>query len=123
MILAFDTSLANLHIGLFSDMAEPISEFHSIATQTDRGIHDALLAISTFEILSKASASVTELSKIAFIIGPGSFTGLRIGISFAKGLAYGSSAELVPLRAHRVMKEAFLMENKDSAPDAIIYPG
>ena len=37
------------------------------------------------------------------VIGPGSFTGLRIGLSFAKGLAFSSGAKIVPVTLHEVM--------------------
>jgi tRNA threonylcarbamoyl adenosine modification protein YeaZ len=122
MILALDTSLADLHIGLFSDEAKPLAEFHHIASADDRHIHDALLAQSTSNLLKEISASPRDISKIALIIGPGSFTGLRIGLSFAKGLAYGSDASIIPLKAHRVLWEQ--CENKkEKEKNAILYPG
>ena len=39
----------------------------------------------------------SEISAIAISIGPGSFTGLRIGLSFAKGLALAQSLPIVPI--------------------------
>ena len=39
----------------------------------------------------------SEISAIAVSIGPGSFTGLRIGLSFAKGLALAQSLPIVPI--------------------------
>jgi tRNA threonylcarbamoyl adenosine modification protein YeaZ len=107
MILTFDTSLRDLHIGLFSDKAEPLAEFHGIASEGDRGIHDALLAQKTSDLLTEIHASPKEIKKIALIIGPGSFTGLRIGLSFAKGLAFGSKAKIFPLLAHKVLLEEY----------------
>src|SRR2546421_3236357 len=98
MILAIDTSLRDLHIGLFSDSAEPIAEFHQAASEDKRGIHDELLAQKTYELLKEHSYSAKDISKIALVIGPGSFTGLRIGLAFAKGLAYGSGASIIPIR-------------------------
>src|SRR5438876_7230069 len=103
MILAFDSSLSDLHIGLFSDEAETLAEFHHEASSEERGIHDALLAQETSKLLEEINASPRDISKIVFIIGPGSFTGLRIGLAFAKGLAFGSGARLFPFTAHGVM--------------------
>ena len=124
MILAFNTSLTDLHIGLFSDSAEPLAEFHHIATEDERHIHDALLGRSAAELLEKISASPNDISRIAFINGPGSFTGLRIGLAFAKGVAFGSGATLTPLIAHSVLFRSFEKSSVfNSHPLAILYPG
>jgi len=139
MILTLDTSLADLHIGLFSDDAQPLAEFHHIASEDDRHIHDALLAQSTSNLLIEISASPKDISKIAIIIGPGSFTGLRIGLSFAKGLAYGlvgrtfsPPVSLIPLLAHTVLLKQYSMTSDFlQTPDfglrtsdiGLLYPG
>ena len=136
MILAYNTSLADLHIGLFSDSAEPLVEFHQSPSENDRGIHDALLALKTSELLKGIHASAKDISCITFINGPGSFTGLRIGVAFAKGLAFGSGASLIPLLAHEVLaRDAWFVvrgsqnatdETRNPIPDTptpILYPG
>ncbi|MEI8135186.1 MAG: tRNA (adenosine(37)-N6)-threonylcarbamoyltransferase complex dimerization subunit type 1 TsaB [bacterium] len=123
MILTLDTSLADLHIGLFSVECSLLADFHHITTPDERGIHDALVAQSTAEILMSVSKSASEISKIAIVNGPGSFTGLRIGLSFAKGLAFGSGATIVPLRAHAIMRYAFEKKNPAHSEIDVIYPG
>jgi tRNA threonylcarbamoyl adenosine modification protein YeaZ len=123
MILALNTSLRDLHIGLFSDDANSLAKFHQNALPDDRGIHDALLAKETSELLKKIAASAKDISKIAIIIGPGSFTGLRIGLSFAKGLAFGSGAEIIPLIAHTVLLEGYKKDHAIAEETIILYPG
>ena len=135
MILAYNTSLADLHIGLFSDTAAPLAEFHQKPTENDRGIHDALLAHKTSDLLKELSASAKDISRIAFINGPGSFTGLRIGLAFAKGLAFGLSSglspvgrtlspSLIPLLAQEVLLKVYQSRHPTPAPRTpLLYPG
>ncbi|PIW98453.1 MAG: tRNA (adenosine(37)-N6)-threonylcarbamoyltransferase complex dimerization subunit type 1 TsaB [Ignavibacteria bacterium CG_4_8_14_3_um_filter_37_9] len=47
--------------------------------------------------LSTAEISLNDISAIAVSIGPGSFTGLRIGLAAAKGMALGASLPIVPV--------------------------
>ncbi len=124
MILAFNTSLADLHIGSFSDTAEPLAEYHHLATGDERHVHDALLARSVSDLLDTIPASAKDISRIAFINGPGSFTGLRIGLAFAKGMAFGSEhISLVPLIAHSVLLEQYKKGNTIEGNLPILYPG
>lgn len=48
-------------------------------------------------LLKKSHLSLKEISGIAVSIGPGSFTGLRIGLGFAKGLAYSQNIPIIPV--------------------------
>ena len=56
--------------------------------------HGAALPGSVDELLSSAGFKIRDLAAIAVAIGPGSFTGLRIGLSYAKGLAMASGCAL-----------------------------
>lgn len=59
-------------------------------------VHAEKLAVICKELLMRNSLKVSQLSGIAVSAGPGSFTGLRIGMSFVKGLAY---AHQIPIAA------------------------
>lgn len=48
---------------------------------------DGRLPILTRDVLEAAGTSLAELDRIAIVTGPGSFTGIRIGVAFARGLA------------------------------------
>ena len=123
MLLTFDTSGKDLHLGLFGDDAVAIAEFHHIASASERGVHDSLLAEQTNQLLREHSLSAKDISRIGFITGPGSFTGLRIGLAFAKGLAYGCGAELVPIIFHHIIKECALRSYPALSFDGIITEG
>lgn len=49
--------------------------------------HDARLAPLVAELMREAGFGVGQLERIAVIVGPGSFAGLRVGVAFARGLA------------------------------------
>ncbi|MCX7908824.1 MAG: tRNA (adenosine(37)-N6)-threonylcarbamoyltransferase complex dimerization subunit type 1 TsaB [Ignavibacteria bacterium] len=59
--------------------------------------HDQFLAELTFRALKDLQVSVNDLTAVAVSSGPGSFTGLRIGSAFAKGLCFDNSIKLVPV--------------------------
>src|SRR5262245_48910632 len=49
--------------------------------------HDARLAPLVDELMRGAGVSFRELERIAVIVGPGSFTGVRVSVAFARGLS------------------------------------
>jgi tRNA threonylcarbamoyladenosine biosynthesis protein TsaB len=49
--------------------------------------HDARLAPLVDRLMKDAGVSFSSLSRIAAIVGPGSFTGVRVGVAFARGLS------------------------------------
>jgi tRNA threonylcarbamoyladenosine biosynthesis protein TsaB len=57
--------------------------------------HAAQLTAFIADILKEKSLKISDLDAIAVGRGPGSYTGLRIGISVAKGLCYGSNLPLI----------------------------
>jgi tRNA threonylcarbamoyladenosine biosynthesis protein TsaB len=57
--------------------------------------HAALLSVFIEEILSEAGLRAEDLEAVAVSKGPGSYTGLRIGVSTAKGIAYAASVPLI----------------------------
>jgi len=60
-------------------------------------IHSEKLLLMIDELLKMAELKINEIGHIAVSIGPGSFTGLRIGLSAAKGIALGASLPIVPV--------------------------
>jgi tRNA threonylcarbamoyladenosine biosynthesis protein TsaB len=64
----------------------------------ERG-HQERLAPMTSEVMAGAKLAFSELDKIVVTVGPGSFTGLRVGLAFAKGLRLATGAPLAGIGA------------------------
>ena len=69
-------------------------------------IHGERLPLAVHDILSNHSMEVAELDGIAVSSGPGSYTGLRIGMSLAKGLAMAGNIPLIPVPTMEVMNRS-----------------
>jgi tRNA threonylcarbamoyladenosine biosynthesis protein TsaB len=88
-VLGLETSTAIASLGL-------VAGGRIVATLSHRATsHGASLPGAVDEILARAGLRLNDLSAIAVGIGPGSFTGLRIGLSYAKGVAMASGCRLV----------------------------
>jgi len=59
--------------------------------------HASQLGPMVQSLLDRAGFSIQSLDAVAISIGPGSYTGLRIGLSLAKGICYGSTIPLIPV--------------------------
>lgn len=62
------------------------------------------------EVLCEAKTSLKELDAIALTVGPGSFTGIRIGLSVAQGLAYGAHLPIVRLTSLELLAQQAVQE-------------
>lgn len=87
--LVIDTSLNACTAALF-DGERPLAERVEAMA---RG-HQERLGVMVAELFEAAGVAPKDLGRIAVTLGPGSFTGLRVGLSFAKGLAVGLGVPL-----------------------------
>ena len=90
MLLALDTSSRTTGLALY-DGVQVLSE----SVWTSRDHHTVELAPSIADMLARAGTQVAGLEALAVALGPGSFTGLRIGLALAKGLALARQLPLV----------------------------
>jgi tRNA threonylcarbamoyladenosine biosynthesis protein TsaB len=71
-------------------------------TQEEKS-HAARLTVYIEEILKEQGLQIKDLHAIAIGKGPGSYTGLRIGVSTAKGLCYGAGIPLIAVGTLRIL--------------------
>ena len=96
-ILALDAALGGFSAALLRG---------EVATTVATGRQDALEAGigQVAALLGEAGLTVRDLDRIAVELGPGSFTGLRIAIAYAKSLAYGAGVPLVGISSYDALE-------------------
>jgi len=92
MILCIETATSICSVAL-CDSEKVIS----IKESSEGKSHATLLTIFIRDLLVESGLSAGDLEAIAISKGPGSYTGLRIGVSVAKGLSYGSNVPLIAI--------------------------
>jgi tRNA threonylcarbamoyladenosine biosynthesis protein TsaB len=88
-LLAIDTSSDRAGVALFNDHDMYLRQWPSVRAQTTQ----VLPMIR--QLITAANLTVADLAAVAVATGPGTFTGLRIGMSLAKGFALGRSIPLI----------------------------
>lgn len=74
--------------------------------------HAENLHVFIEEVIAAANKSVKDLNAVAVGSGPGSYTGLRIGVSAAKGLAFALKVPLISVNTLQTMSVIAAKENK-----------
>jgi len=75
---------------------------------TDLASHSAVLGVYVAEAIRFIQTNNFRLDAVAVSEGPGSYTGLRIGVSLAKGLCFGMEIPLIALPTLRIMATHFI---------------
>ena len=84
----------------------------------DNGLTQSELLLPMVEAITKSlQIGFSDIGAFAVTVGPGSFTGVRIGVSLVKGLAFGRGVPCVPISTLEA-----LAENLRGTSDAIILP-
>ncbi len=84
--------------------------------------HAQVLAGYVKDAVSFADSHAIPIDAIAISKGPGSYTGLRIGVSEAKGVAYGRDAKLLSVPTLKLLTVPILLGHEELPEDALLCP-
>jgi tRNA threonylcarbamoyladenosine biosynthesis protein TsaB len=101
-ILAIETATKACSVAV-ADESSILGEISLFVPQ----VHAERLVVMLNNLLENLRLSYRELDAVAFSSGPGSFTGLRIGLSVAKGIAFGQKKELIAVPTLEAIASGF----------------
>jgi tRNA threonylcarbamoyladenosine biosynthesis protein TsaB len=119
LILNIETSSERCSVALSRD-GVVIGASQSFESKT----HASVLTILIEKLLAETSISLKQLDAVSISKGPGSYTGLRIGVSVAKGICYGADKPLVAINTLQSMLNGLIGETIDfvsTFPDETIF--
>ena len=120
LILCIETATEVCSVALYQDQ-----ELLQIKESKARNVHSAMLTTFIDELIKSSGNLLCDLDAIAVSMGPGSYTGLRIGVATAKGLCYALDKPLIAVSTLQAMTMGInyklKIKNYDSG-DIIPYP-
>ena len=97
-ILSIETSTSICSVAIHEQ-----GELLALAEIKEPGAHAEKLLLLVDEVFEKSGLSFADLDAVAVSQGPGSYTGLRIGVSTAKGIAYALEVPLIGINTLQAM--------------------
>ena len=118
-ILNIDTSTTVCSVALSAG-----GECLSMRKDESGNNHSRVIGVFTQQLLQEADSNGWKVAAVALSQGPGSYTGLRIGTSFAKGLCYGMDIPLIAIPTLKIMAWAVAQRLKAEGvhSDALLCP-
>ena len=107
LILCIETGTDICSVGIARD-----GELVSLRESAEGRDHAKHVGVFVDELLRETGVSPDELDAVAVGMGPGSYTGLRIGVSFAKGLCYGLQIPLVAIGSLDALAEVAIEDHE-----------
>ena len=97
-------------------------EILALKELNERNIHASQITLYIDEVMKKAGKNYADLNAIAVSKGPGSYTGLRIGTSTAKGLCYALDIPLIAVDTLEAMAIGILQNNSEISLNSLLCP-
>lgn len=114
LILNIDTATTNASVCISNG-----TEILSLETSSDQKNHASFIQPAIKKVMEFVGISFNQLEAISVSGGPGSYTGLRVGLSTAKGLCYATGKRLIMVNTLEVMAFACIKTTQDA--DRFLY--
>ena len=108
-LLHLETATTNCSVAL----SQNGNLLHCIENNEADFRHSDHLHLFIEQLLNKAQIQAKQLSGVTVSMGPGSYTGLRIGVSSAKGLCYANNIPLIAVNSLEVLAAAYTAQDDD----------
>lgn len=88
----------------------------------EQNAHATALTLFIDEVITNAKLTYQQINAVAVSKGPGSYTGLRIGVSTAKGLCFSLNIPLIAVDTLQAMASGFVTQNNFYSSNALFCP-
>jgi len=108
LLLNIDTAVLTASVCLSRD-----HEWVQVRVNPSQKDHASWLQMAIREVMDEAGIQLSQLDAICVSAGPGSYTGLRVGMASAKGLCYALNIPLITINTLQIMAAAGREKSKD----------
>jgi tRNA threonylcarbamoyladenosine biosynthesis protein TsaB len=117
LLLSIETSTLGCSVALH----EQGKLLHTIETQVPQSA-SSQLAVMIQNVIRESEKMPSELKGVVVAAGPGSYTGLRIGVATAKGLCYALDIPLVSIKTLELLAYQFIKSQKWDIKESLLCP-
>jgi tRNA threonylcarbamoyladenosine biosynthesis protein TsaB len=118
MILQIETATASCSVALAKD-----GEVLAFKEVNERNVHAEVITLFIEELINAAGIQYGDIDAVAVSSGPGSYTGLRIGVSTAKGLCFALDKPLIAIETLEAMADGVINGRKfEKDTDMLLCP-
>ncbi len=117
IILNIETATSVCSIAVSKD-----GKLLSLKEIVDGNSHSSVITIFIQQLMEECKLSISDIGAIAVSKGPGSYTGLRIGVSTAKGLCYSLDKPLIAINTLQAMAWGMAKMNAGNLKNSLFCP-
>ena len=117
LILNIDTALTHAHVSLSEN-----GQILSVAQNSSPKDHAGFVQTAILDVLRNAEKNINSLNAVATTVGPGSYTGLRVGLSSAKGISYSLNIPLITVNNLELLASNCIENMPQADHNSLICP-